>query len=469
MTSLSALPDSSVTSRAQRDGQGGSASARTRGRDEQLGWIDAALEELAGGQGSVVLVSGAAGMGKTALLAQAEGRAGAREIRVFSGAGEPATQAVPLAPILDALVVDNPPVDRGRLRQLSLRVDQRFWLLRELGEGLERAAARAPMMIMIDDLQWIDDVSLLFLKLRSRQAASAAILWVLAFRPGELGPQASLAIDRLEAIGAVSLTLGRLDEEAVIDIAADALGGVPDEALTQALGEVDGHPFWLTELLRGWQDEQLVALDRGMSRLVSSRIPRRFTRTVMRQLDRAPGEARNVLEMAAVLGDSCSADELAALSDRPPRELLGALRQTLAGDWVSEEGGRLAFRHPLVRRAIAQQLTEAVRRDARRLAHRSVTPHDVPQPQLRPEPEHAWAGLSAAETAVARLAARGATNREIAGELFLSPHTVDSHLRHIFAKLGISSRVKLAQLAFQAPGVPRSAAPRPGAAARQGR
>jgi DNA-binding CsgD family transcriptional regulator len=50
---------------------------------------------------------------------------------------------------------------------------------------------------------------------------------------------------------------------------------------------------------------------------------------------------------------------------------------------------------------------------------------------------------------VARLAARGAMNREIAGELFLSPHTVDSHLRRIFAKLGISSRVKLAQLASE--------------------
>jgi DNA-binding CsgD family transcriptional regulator len=271
----------------------------------------------------------------------------------------------------------------------------------------------------------------------------------LAFRPGELDTSASLAVDQLEATGAISLPLGRLAEEAVIDIVVDALGGIPDEALTRALREVGGHPFWLTELLHGWQDDQLVALYRGVSRLVTSRIPHRFTRSVMRQLDRAPGEARHLLEMAAVLGDSCTLDELAALADRPPGELLVALRQALAGDWLIEEGERLAFRHRLVRRAIAQQLNEAVRRDARRLARRPAMPYGAPQSKPRPEPDPAWAELSAAEAAVARLAARGATNREIAGELFLSPHTVDSHLRRIFAKLGISSRVKLAQLAFE--------------------
>jgi DNA-binding CsgD family transcriptional regulator len=451
VSGLSVVPDAGVTSRVQRNGHGGSAPGSIRGRDGELGRIGALLDALAGGRGGVVLVSGAAGMGKTALLTQAADMASGRGIRVFSAAGEPATQAVPLAPILDALVVDSPPVDRGRLRQLSLRVDQRFWLLRELEEGLERAAARAPMVIAIDDLQWADVVSLLFLKLRTRQAPSPAILWMLAFRPGELDVPASLAVDRLEGGGAVPLALGHLGEEAVTDIAAAALGGAPDEALTHALREAGGHPLWLTELLRGWQDDQLVVLDRGRSRLVTSRIPRRFTRSVMRQLDRVPGEVRRVLELAAVLGDSCSLDELAALSGRLPAELPGALRQALAGEWLIEAGGRLAFRHRLVREALAQQLTGTARRTARSIMLPAAARDGEPQSPCRPEPgpEAAWAALSAAEAAVARLAARGATNRQIAGQLFLSPHTVDSHLRRIFAKLGISSRVKLAQLAFE--------------------
>jgi DNA-binding CsgD family transcriptional regulator len=48
-----------------------------------------------------------------------------------------------------------------------------------------------------------------------------------------------------------------------------------------------------------------------------------------------------------------------------------------------------------------------------------------------------------------RLVARGATNREVAEQLFVSPYTVNSHLRHVFAKLGIRSRVELARLATQ--------------------
>jgi DNA-binding CsgD family transcriptional regulator len=64
------------------------------------------------------------------------------------------------------------------------------------------------------------------------------------------------------------------------------------------------------------------------------------------------------------------------------------------------------------------------------------------------EPEtEGWGALTASELSVARLVAEGLTNREVAERLFVSPHTVNSHLRHVFAKLGINSRVELARLA----------------------
>jgi DNA-binding CsgD family transcriptional regulator len=64
------------------------------------------------------------------------------------------------------------------------------------------------------------------------------------------------------------------------------------------------------------------------------------------------------------------------------------------------------------------------------------------------EPEtNGWAALTTSELTVARLVAEGLTNREVAERLFVSPHTVSSHLRHVFSKLGISSRVELARVA----------------------
>ena len=58
-----------------------------------------------------------------------------------------------------------------------------------------------------------------------------------------------------------------------------------------------------------------------------------------------------------------------------------------------------------------------------------------------------WPELTESEFAVVSLVARGATNREVAERLFLSPYTVSSHLRHVFVKLGIRSRAELAHVA----------------------
>ncbi len=75
-----------------------------------------------------------------------------------------------------------------------------------------------------------------------------------------------------------------------------------------------------------------------------------------------------------------------------------------------------------------------------------------------PRPGTGWAALTDSELAVARLVAQGMTNREVAERLFVSPHTVSGHLRHVFTKLDINSRVELTRLGER----PRPAALEPG-------
>jgi DNA-binding NarL/FixJ family response regulator len=78
-------------------------------------------------------------------------------------------------------------------------------------------------------------------------------------------------------------------------------------------------------------------------------------------------------------------------------------------------------------------------------------------------PETGWEALTEAESGVANLIAHGCTNREIADKLFISPHTVNTHVRHVFEKLGVNSRVQLTRLvadrSVQSPRDPRAVAP----------
>jgi len=348
-----------------------------RSRQPQVDELRGQLNALGAGRGSVVLVTGPAGSGKTTLLAEAASLAADGGILVFCGGGDPAARAVPLGAILDALVsTDDPPVDPARLHELSQSPDQRFWLLREVQESLEKAAHRAPLLVVVDDLQWADAATASALVTLSRRLATHRISWLLALRRGELADAAQDAVDRLEAAGASEIRLGPLDETAVAQVARDMLGGEPDEALREVLRRADGQPFLLTELLRGLRTENLVTVDASTAKLaVGARLPRRFVDSVAGQLARLTVPARDAVEMASVLGHSFSLDELAGLLGQPPLDLRSEIREAIAAGLLTEEGDRLGFRHDLVREAVDASLPKAVRRSMRRTAVEVMLQH----------------------------------------------------------------------------------------------
>ena len=358
-------------------GEPGVGKTVLQGRQPQVDALRGQLDALVAGRGSVLLVTGRAGMGKTTLLAEASRLAAGLGIRVFYGGGDPVAQAVPLGPILDALVAtDEPPVDPARLHDLSQSPDQRFWLLRELQESLERAARCAPLLVVIDDLQWGDAATASALVTLSRRLATHRISWLLALRRGELADVAQAAVGRLVAAGASEIPLGPLDEGAVEQVARSLLGGEPDGTLREVLGRADGQPFLLTELLRGLRTESLVTVEGGTARLAAGvRLPRRLVDSVAGQLARLTAPARDAVEMASVLGHSFSLDELAGLLGRPPLELRSEIREAITAGLLIEKGKRLGFRHDLVREAVDARLPEAVRRSMRRTAVEVMLQH----------------------------------------------------------------------------------------------
>jgi DNA-binding NarL/FixJ family response regulator len=143
-------------------------------------------------------------------------------------------------------------------------------------------------------------------------------------------------------------------------------------------------------------------------------------------------------------GDPDIALRAVALSHGDPRPLVRAAVLEDAGRLL--DGGRAAEAVPLLETALESYAAAGAERDAARvrslLRARGIRP-----PASGPRSAPDWPDLTESEFAVVSLVARGATNREVAERLYLSPYTVNSHLRHVFVKLGIRSRVELAHLA----------------------
>lgn len=153
-------------------------------------------------------------------------------------------------------------------------------------------------------------------------------------------------------------------------------------------------------------------------------------------------EAAALHACAALHSDADAALCAVTLSAADPRPLVRAA--------VLEEAGRLlpAARAdeavPLLEEALTAYADCGADRVRGLLRTRGIRPsYDGPRTSSR------WPELTESEYAVVTLVARGATNREVAEKLYLSPHTVNSHLRHVFTRLGIRSRVELARLAAE--------------------
>jgi len=139
--------------------------------------------------------------------------------------------------------------------------------------------------------------------------------------------------------------------------------------------------------------------------------------------------------------------EAASLFERGPRRLEYASALEDLGAFLVATDRHAGI--DALSRALAVDTEIGAAWDARRVRSR-LRDLGVRRRVVSGEPEtNGWAAMTGSEVAVARLVAHGLTNREVAERLFVSPHTVNSHLRHVFGKLGINSRVELARLASE--------------------
>ena len=323
------------------------------GRRDELSLLDRLWAQL-GERGSSLLVEGEPGVGKTALVNEFERRVRARNARVLRTLGTPSEAAAPysglhllLQPLLAGLP-GLPPPQRDALRTAFGIQDgsppQPFLTGLAALTLLTDEAQRQPLMIVGEDLQWLDPASRTALLVVSRRIASDPILVILTTRSGT---------DRLDADGIARLPLSPLsfiEANAILDQRAEAPGGAVRRSLLELAA---GNPLALVELtasdlLSGGPD--VVPLTRRLERAFAGRyaeLPRQ-TRLVILAAAHIGGEPIHAAAAAArqVLGRDLEPDWLSP---------------AVAAGLIEHSRSRIRFRHPLVRSAVTSTSDAAER------------------------------------------------------------------------------------------------------------
>ena len=226
---------------------------------------------------------------------------------------------------------------------------------------VRRAAAPAGLVLVFDDLHSADRSSLLLLYALARELRSLRVLLIATCRDVEarLDPEAGELISRVGREG-VTLNLARLDRAAAGDLLRQRAGLLAADVETQIFDSTQGNPLFLVEMLRLLGDE-------GPASIAAGVVPSGVRDVIRQRLDRVAGDARSLLDLAAVAGDEIQPALLAAASGRDPAWVAGRIAEAIRAGVFAERAGRPRFSHALVREVLYRDLR---RRRATRASRR---------------------------------------------------------------------------------------------------
>lgn len=300
-------------------------------RAPQLALLEEHLQAAMSGRGRLVMVGGEAGVGKSALV-QAFAERAVKRATVLRASCEATSTPTPVGPTRDLAPALGLTLDLARARG-----DEVFHAV------LDALRVRpGPTIIIGEDAQWADSISLEFLRFMARRAAQAPVLFVITYRDDELGPDHPLRLmlgDLASSGVAPRMTLSPLSREGVAQLAGGS--GRDLDELYQLTG---GNPFFVNQVLAAEEGE----------------IPATVTDAVLARAARLPSEARGVLDLCAVIGGRIDPDLVLAVAGPVLDELDACILHGLLVE--PEQASYLRFRHDLIREAILAAIPPLRRR-----------------------------------------------------------------------------------------------------------
>lgn len=335
------------------------------GRDELVELTTRRLDEAAMGRGQLLLFAGEAGIGKSRLIDAVSRSARERGFKTAKGDIAPQDRFVPTAVILDlARTVRRMPAFLSLGEDLlAMRAEQD----RGTGGGsrrvlvidiVERIAASADgvTLLIFEDLQWADELSLEVIGELARVARDLPLLMVGAYRTDEAPSGSILREWRARLLGQ------RLAEEArlaPLTLAQTALATTlildtglpaPREVVAAVFERTDGIPLHIEELLGALSDEAR----RSGREIRNATVPDTIEDAILGRLARLSPDTRAVAQAGAVIGRCFIPEVLAGVLNRPVDDLDAPLRELIDGAFLGPvtSGGYFDFRHQLLRDAI---------------------------------------------------------------------------------------------------------------------
>jgi DNA-binding CsgD family transcriptional regulator len=378
-------------------------------RRRELAEIESSIADARSGKGGLLVVEGAAGLGKTRLLEAA--RAAAADLRVLTARGTELERDYPFAlvrqlfePLLSAmgdplaaelfegpaaaargalgLVDDGAPPMRSSNGSFAV-LHGLYWLTAALSE-------RSPLLLAVDDLHWADAASLDFLRFLLPRLEELPVLLVVACRPREPGTARAVLEVVTDPI-ARRVSPQPLSREAAGALISGELGEEAEAPFAAACHEVTGgNPFLLSELARALAARSVAprAARAGVARAIA---PDQVTRSVLVRLGRLAAPAHSVARALAILGEGSDHGLVAALGGLDARQTLDAADELRAAA-ILDPGAPLRFLHPLVRTALYADIPAGERAAAHAhaaalLRDRGARPEQIAVHLLASEPD----------------------------------------------------------------------------------
>jgi DNA-binding CsgD family transcriptional regulator len=294
------------------------------------------------GTSASVLISGPAGIGKTALLAEICEQATRMKIRVGRSKCDPIEQVWPGAPVIAALRAGRDPVTTAeQYEQIATLVGEPLLLADRIASLLEGLTAVEPLLIAIDDLQWADRVSRFLLRSLVSRLGGLPVVWIFASREDPSGADlAGYDVVRREYLQLVPLTSSDLAA-----MARDRLGRVPDERTRRYLDATGGNPFLATQII-----DSLARSAAGGER---DTVAGEFAAAMARRLADLSSSAAELVELVAAAGRPLPVrDAFALLPGLGSCDGADGLAGALESGLITLTAGALTFRHDLVRETI---------------------------------------------------------------------------------------------------------------------